>query len=221
MSDDLLQEVQNELKQEAVRKLIAKYSRYLAVGLVLIVISGSVAAWWNQHKKNTIYNEAAEYMKTVQMLNSVTNKESIVAILDKFEQIAEGKTIYAILAKISIANIADALGNYNKSIYYYGVVADDGNVDITLRSYASLMKVASNLRSQKITVEEALQMIEDSASLSNGKIFSKSRNLLTASLLLEMGKKTEASKMLQDITSSAEKGDSGAGIAELLLGLTY
>jgi predicted negative regulator of RcsB-dependent stress response len=158
-------------------------------------------------------------MQIVQMLKNVQDKDALDNVLSKFEQLGKGQTIYSTLANIAIANISDALGNYNKAIYYYGLVAGNAKADKGFKVYSHLMKVASSLRSQKVTVNEALAMLDDSGNRSNAAFY-RSQTLLKASLLIEMGKKDEARAILKTLTDHAINNSDG-GAAELLLSLTY
>jgi predicted negative regulator of RcsB-dependent stress response len=217
MSIDLLQEVQAELKQEKIWNFFRNHSKYIAICVLLLVFAGALGVWWHQHTRDEIHKE---YMQIVQMLKSIKDKDALEKVLGKFEQLGKGQTAYSTLANLAIANISDALGNYSKAIYYYGIVANNAKANNGLQSYAHLMKAASSLRSQKVTIDEALHMLENDSGKHHEAAFRRSSTLLRASLLIESGKKEEARAILKTITDSSTNNSDG-GAAELLLSLTY
>lgn len=134
----------------------------------------------------------------------------------KLEKLTEGSTSYAYLATLNLANIHDALGNFSKAAHIYGQIEDNHQVDPSLRAFAGLMKIATNIRGQKLTNTEALEMI---AERHRTPSFNYSRALLEASLLLDSNQKDKARALLDNL-KMAEPSEYKNGLTELMMALT-
>lgn len=213
---DILDSVMEDLKQEKVYIAIKRYGKFLILLVILLLITGLLLNWWKSHKENIIHAEAAKYIKVQHFLHRVTNQQMLQDILGNLEELSNGNTIYSVIAAINFANIHDAMGNFNKAAHIYGEVEGNKKIDASLRAFAGLLKIASYLRAEKITNDEALKMLQEKHKF---PYFQYSKQLLEVSLLIQENKKQEARALLDNINASIPK-EQRNGIPELLTILT-
>ncbi|AEI88575.1 MAG: Putative negative regulator of RcsB-dependent stress response, UPF0070 family [Candidatus Midichloria mitochondrii] len=199
---DILDSVIEDLKQEKIHTAMRRYGRFLILLIVLLLICGLLFNWWKSHKENTLHAEAAEYIKAHHFLNKATSQQMLQEGVGRLEKLSEGNTIYATVAALNLANIHDAMGNFNKAAHIYGTVEENKDVDQSLKAFAGSMRISSYLRAEKITDEEGLKMLQERHRV---PIFNYSRQLLEASLLIQDNKKDKARALLDNIRVTASK----------------
>lgn len=213
---DILDSVIGDLKRERIHTAIKKYSKFIVLLMTLLLIVALLFNWWVSHRNNVIHAEAAEYVKAQHFLHRVTNQQMLQEGLGRLEALSKGDTIYATIAAINLANIHDAMGNFNKAAHIYGEIENNRQIEQSLRAFAGLMKVASYLRAEKVTNDEALKMLQDRRRI---LYFQYSKQLLEASLLIQENKKQEARALLDNVKASIPK-EQRNNIPELLAILT-
>ncbi|CAG7591702.1 MAG: tetratricopeptide repeat protein [Candidatus Midichloria sp.] len=199
---DILDSVIEDLKQEKIHTAMRRYGKFLILLIVLLLICGLLFNWWKAHKENLLHAEAAEYIKAHHFLNKVTSQQMLQEGVGRLEKLLEGNTVYATVAALNLANIHDAMGNFNKAAHIYGTIEGNKHVDQSLRAFSGLMRIASYLRAEKITNEEGLKMLQERHRVPT---FSYSRQLLEASLLIQDNKKDKARALLDNTRVTAFK----------------
>ncbi|MDA0939018.1 MAG: hypothetical protein O3C05_01860 [Proteobacteria bacterium] len=160
-------------------------------------------------KKENIQEASALYIKASGAAQSVQEVGSLEKVIADFEAIASKDSPLKGPASLRVAGIANVRGQYNKAAALYKTLQNNQDLDIAIRDYAALMRIAAAARSAKLTNHELLKLIDDSKI----NIFKDSANLLRASILIDDAKYEEARQILDDLKAHGKMKE----IADILL----
>lgn len=211
---DLLDEVIEEATQEKWYATITKYGKIAIFILFLFISVSCIAIWWQDHSKNKIYNEGANFLILTSSINQHNNKETI----EKLEKLIDGDSVYATFAAFKLAEILEIKEDYNRAINIYSSIAKNNNIEQSLRDYALLMKINANLQAKTLTDNEILQQINQY--ISTNPVFKVTAQVILSSLLIDSNQNKEAENTLNMLVTNMTAPESIKRIAELLLSLS-
>lgn len=184
---DLLDEVQDDLKQEQTIGLIKKYGTYTIffMAVILLVTTGNL--WWKNFQESRIHKEGGEFL--ISSLKLRANK--LEDAMKEFKVLAhDGQTAYAVLANINAASFEQAKKEYEQAASSYKGVMEHSNTPKLLSEYAELMYLKAKLSSDNANKQELLKQLQ--AFAKDKQTFKFSALELLAALQIELGLKTEA-----------------------------
>jgi predicted negative regulator of RcsB-dependent stress response len=210
---DLLEDIIEESKQEDLNQNFKKYIKIALIVFIVLLMFGLIYHWWKSYREDEILKESAQYMQIQNFMSKIRDQKDMVEGLGRLEKLyKEGDTIYSIVAGINLANINDAMGRFTEAAKIYAEISSNDKADDSFKAFAALMKVSSEIKSQKFTIAESLSDLGEK----KNDPFDISRKILKASLLLELNKPQEARTILEEM-----KADGNSMIfIDLLIGLT-
>lgn len=132
MSNDLIHEIEESIRQERLEKLWKDYGSYLIAAIILIVLGTGLFAGWESWDRRTAES------RTAQLLAALDNEKPA----DALDGIASG--LGAGPRAIALTTAAGLLlkdGKQAEALHQYELLASDADADPTLRDLARLMAV--------------------------------------------------------------------------------
>lgn len=135
MTDQLIREVEEEVRREQLQKLWDRYGIYV-IGIAVLVVA-SVAGYrgWEAWQASRSASAGDSYLSAI---NAATDGETdeAAALLSEVE--ATGVGSYPSLARLRAAGLLAEDGRTEEAVAAFEAVAADGGVDKTLRDIATL-----------------------------------------------------------------------------------
>lgn len=200
--DAFIREVEEDLKNESMRKIWNKYGFYV---VLLVIVSLSIAvsfegikAWYIKR----IENWSTAYAYALSLENQGKYDESIEA----FDYISnQDYGIFTNLAKMEKANALFAKGSKEDALVVLSEIAQDSGFNSQLRDVA-IVKLAS-YKVDNAPVEEVLELLSPIAE-DNKNVWHSTAQDMLATLALREGKTKEAieiyNQILQDENAQEE-----------------
>ncbi len=137
---DIFDEVEEDLRAERLRKLLARYGG-LIVALALAVVAGA-AGWqgWNWYQARRENAAAGRYLAAVTAAGSTTGRPAAAASFAALA--ANGPAGYALLARFRAAALAAAAGKARAAEAQWNAIAADRAVAPLFRDLARLLAVS-------------------------------------------------------------------------------
>lgn len=152
---DIFREVDEDLRTDQYTRLWRRYGRFVIAAVVAVIVA--TAAWqgyvaW-ERSRNQAYSE--RFIAALQMLQA-GQPGAAINTLEALEQ--DAHTGYASLARLQRAGAMIQAGDRREAIALYDAIANDANVDRSLRDLASYMAAQSLLdTADEATLERRLQ----------------------------------------------------------------
>lgn len=138
---DIFREIDEELRRDNLLKLWSRYGRYvIAVGAVVLIIAGGVAAW-RAHQLSERRAQSARYAGALALAAAGKTADSATV----FASIAQESGGYAVLASLEDAAMKAKAGDSKGAARVYDRIADAGGVDPAFRDVALLMSVMQSM----------------------------------------------------------------------------
>ena len=145
---DIFDEVQEDLRAEAARRLARRYSGAGVAALVLILAGTGAFVWWQNREKAETEATASRYIAAAAAADRVmTGKEGPGADASLRAVVASGPEGYRTLARLRLAALAWQQGRRPEAIAAWQAVSDDGSASRLLRDLATLSRVQHQLDS--------------------------------------------------------------------------
>lgn len=137
----LIREIDDELRQEQVQKVWARYGRYILAAAAGCVIA--VAAWqvWHNHQMETRRAQGERFAEA-QKLALAGNVDGAKAALRGLAGASDG---YALLARFQEAAIESRAGNADAALQIYRNVAGNKDVPALYQGLATVLAVGLEL----------------------------------------------------------------------------
>lgn len=101
MTDSILQEIKDDLRQEQLRHFWMRYGMYLIIAAVLIVVATGVMVGWKSYNTNRQESQGAEYFKALRIYEEKGLKDAL-SLLESIQKEYPGST-YDIFARLKQA----------------------------------------------------------------------------------------------------------------------
>ena len=129
---DIFDEINEDLKQDQLKKLWSRYGKYVIIVIGFVVLSvGARQAYDIWHDKQTT-NAAVKYHKAI---NADDSNEALAELIGKLNP------GYAMLAKFNIAAAQAEAGDYAAAEASYLLLSRDGNINKLYQQAAILLSV--------------------------------------------------------------------------------
>lgn len=143
--DVLIQEIDDELKQENLQKLWNDYGVYLLAAAVALVVGVAGFKGWQSYDLKQ-RAAAAERFVAAQELASADKKD---AATEAFSKIAgDAGTGYAMLARFQVAALAAKKGKPADAVMSYTAIADNSGIEQIYRDLAVVLGALSELEAK-------------------------------------------------------------------------
>ncbi|MFA5901222.1 MAG: tetratricopeptide repeat protein [Hyphomicrobium sp.] len=139
--DDLLRQVEEELRRERLEKIWKQYGTYFLAAAVLIVVGVAGYKFWEGRQLAAAQTSGARYEDAIVLLNEKKDGSAE----KEFEKLtAEGVGGYRALSQLQLAGLQAKQGKKTEALATYDALAASSNGDMMLREYARLQ--AAGLR---------------------------------------------------------------------------
>lgn len=139
--DDLLRQVEEELRRERLEKIWKQYGTYIIIAAALIVVGVAGYKIWESRRLAAAQASGAMYEGALQLLNDKKDGSAE----KEFEKLAsDGAAGYRGLSQLQIAGLLAKQGKKAEALAAYDALAASSNGDIMLREFARLQ--AAGLR---------------------------------------------------------------------------
>lgn len=199
---DLLDEIQEDLKEEKVLAAIKKYGKLVVIFVMALIIGTAIKLWWNNYKENQAYKEGAQFMTAMKKAQA----NNIDVAIKEFEELADkGNTNYAALAKLHLGAYYLSVNNLEKAKSFYTSVAEGKNAK-ELRDYAELMKVKILLSQDGSNHNQAKSELKNY--IAANSVFKYSASELLAAIEMNLKDLESANKLIKDNENAADAPES-------------
>ncbi|MEM9204968.1 MAG: tetratricopeptide repeat protein [Pseudomonadota bacterium] len=162
MSDLLMREVEEELRQEQMKKLWDRYGVLAIIGVVLVVAGVGGYRFYGSWQASQAAEAGDKYLAAVEAADT-DDASSARASLTELIDSSPGD--YQTLARLRLAGVDAAEGNRDAAVAALDAVADDTSVDAPLRSAASIR--AAYLLIDVAKYEVVLERLQNIAEIGN------------------------------------------------------
>ena len=143
---DIFDEVQEDLRAEAARRLARRYSGVGVAALVLILAGTGAFVWWQNREKLATDATASRYIAAAAAADKVmAGKDGPGADAALSAVVRSGPEGYRTLAGLRLAALAWQQGRQPQAIAAWQAVADDGSAPRLLRDLATLSRLQHQL----------------------------------------------------------------------------
>jgi len=119
-NENLIREVEDELRSDRLRKLWAQFGPYVIGAAVLVVLAVAVNEGWSWWQNSTSARSSEEFYTALDLANG-TDTTAATAALDKV--VKEGSGAYPVLAKFREASLLAAAGKLDEAATAYDAIA--------------------------------------------------------------------------------------------------
>ncbi|AIL65634.1 hypothetical protein NOVO_06420 [Rickettsiales bacterium Ac37b] len=146
---DIFTEIDQELKQEKLIKVISKYAPYAIIAIIIILILAISKIAWSNYNVN-LQEKAGDIFNTTMTLNKTDDrlvKESLNYLISLNQ-----KNIFSTLATFNKASLEIGKDNKKEALQLYHNIYNSKNTDLTFRQLAGLLYVvnSTNLTEKEI-----------------------------------------------------------------------
>jgi hypothetical protein len=194
MLDGFLTEVEDDLREEELRKLWAKYGSYVIAAAVAIVLG--VFGWqlWRQNIADQRLEAARQYEAATKLLQDGKMDEALTAYAAVADKKGQG---YAALAQLQKAAIALDKNDREGALAAYKALATDASADPLFRDLAVVLRVLHGIDNENpLELEAALKPLLDPANT-----FAASATELMALLAHKQGDIARAVKLAEGLAA--------------------
>lgn len=135
---DIFEEVDDDLKEENLKKLWNQYGKFLAALVVLIIIGATAGVGWRDYVKSRQIGYSDEFGRAVELAQAGNNAEAASTLSRLAEDANPG---YAMLARFREAATRRASGENSVAIDIYEALAADQSIEPLYRDLAVMIAV--------------------------------------------------------------------------------
>ena len=235
---DILQETQDAERETKINSILSRTAiGVFLVGCTLVLYLG-INSWNNNRENEKIQEDGVILTQAVNRINynkpknnTEDERQKIEDInktqLEKLEKLAEAHSSgYSALANIYLASLALMDGNSSKALYYYQRITKESQFSDTLREYASLVEINTNLQFNKGIYERSIHQIREYFNLDDSgaidktllskRYFSNAMALTGIALENESGKNINSKVYLAALQSYEGDNDNVHFIIDML-----
>ena len=153
MADDIIQEVEESLKQEKLETLWKEYGSYLIAAVVLTVLLTGLFSGWNS------WNSKANMAQTAVLIKALDSENKASDLQQAAIGLRPGQKV---IARMSAAGILMDEGKKEEALMQYQEIAADREIEKVFRDLAVLMSVrlASSLESDEIDAANLIAQLQ-------------------------------------------------------------
>lgn len=144
MSDELIREVDEDIRKERYEKLWKRYGAFVIAGALAIVVATASVVGWREYQSSQRLEQSAAFSAAVRLVEN----GDLGQAADAFATLAgEAGSGYRALASLREASIRLEQGEREAALAIYDRVAQDSGVDDLLRDLAALLGVLHQIDS--------------------------------------------------------------------------
>ena len=158
---DIFDEVSEELKQDQLKQIWNKYSKYIISVAFILFISVLGYFFYDKWRLEKIEVSSSQFFSGIEKLEKKEFLSSIEIFSKNVDQAHQG---YKTLSLFGVAEANFKIGNVDKMIFNYKSIYENQNIDIYYRDLARLLSVMKDNVSSFETQRKILEPILNSPS---------------------------------------------------------
>jgi hypothetical protein len=195
--DGFMNEIEDDLREEELKKLWAKYGNFIIAAVVAIVVGVFGWQFWRQSVADKRIAVARQYEAASKLLQDGKMDEALTVYAAVAGEKGEG---YAALAQLQKASIAIEKNDRAGALAAYRALSEDASADPLFRDLAVVLRALHGLDSENpLELEAALQPLLDPANP-----FAFSATELTAVLAHRQGDTARALQLVEGLMADSE-----------------
>lgn len=211
-TDPLMQEIQEELRQEQMQKLWKTYGNYILAVAVLVVAVVAGYQGWQSYERSTRQEETARLVGAAKLAEDGDTAGAI----ESFSQVAgEGKTGVELVARLRAAALTAESGDHAGAQTMYDAVAADGDAPQAFRDLATLLGTAQAIEAGASDADTLISKLEPLRADTHP--LRHSAREFSAVAAVQTGDRDKAAEFLRAITLDGEAPGGIRSRAEELL----
>jgi hypothetical protein len=194
-ADELIHEVEEQLRWEKLEKIGKDYGAYIIGAIVAVILGVAGYVYWNHAQLKHQEALSETYTDALQLMGKGQTKEAM-DLLKTIENDASG---YGMLAQfVNAAGLVDNPETRPQAIAIYKKMLENRTIDRHYRSLATIFLVMADLDTGD--PKEMKKMLEDASISTN--MWPDSTAELTALVNIRLGEVEKAKEILQDLKDS-------------------
>ena len=199
----LIEEIDDELRQDQANKLWRSYGKYVITSCVTIVLSVGIYQAWNSYDLKSRQGAGERFAAAISLAADNKTEDSFKALS---EIIKDGTNGYKILARFSQARLMAQKNDTTGAVIAYSALAEDNSVDPLYRDLAVILSVLIEMNIPNSDMEKLKKKLSKLNENNNPLRFSAIE--ISAFIDQKIGLKTDALKLLEGLKNDnlAPKG---------------
>lgn len=208
--DDLLRQVEEELRRERLEKIWKQYGTYILAAAALIVVGVAGFKYWEGRRNAAAQESGVRYEDALVLLNDKKDGSAE----KEFEKLAgDGVGGYRALAQLQLAGLQAKQGKKAEALATYDALAASTNGDVVLREFARLQAAGLRIGDVDFTdIENRLTPL-----MSDTSPWRYSARELLGLAAYKAGKTTEARSILTPLFVDQQTPQSIAERAQIVM----
>ena len=213
MSEEIIREVDEEVKRDRLQSQMKRYGPFIAAAVVVVVAAATAGAWWVDFQEQRRQQRTDEFTQA----SALASEGRVEEALEAFGALADsGDSGYRILAGLRQASLLVEAGDNEAAVAIYEEIASTKGVEAHFRDMAIVLGALNALDDgdpAALTERLAPLTVESSS-------WRYSARELTALLAMRMGEEDRAVELLLSLADDlAAPSGIRARAAELLAAL--
>ena len=196
MVDDIIREIEDDLRSDRVKRLWQRYHNYVYAAAVLVVVAVAGYEAWHYREVQARAAEGARFNAAMAQAEAGDAAGAAQAFAALAHDAGHG---YAILARLYDADLLAKKGDIDGALQRYDAIAADGGVEQIFRDLAVLL--GAGLRVDRDDPQSVIQRVQPLTGETNTWRFSARE--LTAVAALRAGNAAEARTQLTRLSDDA------------------
>ena len=193
---DIFEEVDDDLKEENLKKLWDRYGKYAAALVVLIIVGAAAGVGWRDYVENRQIGYGDEFSRAIELAQAGDNAEAASTLSRLAEDANPG---YAMLARFREAATRRANNENSAALDLYETLAEDDSIEPLYRDLAVLLGVI-----MQAETGDPAALSDMLAPLAEGGPWRHSAGEYLGLLALRQGDTAAARKHFQTVADDAE-----------------
>jgi hypothetical protein len=196
MMTDLLDEIQEDIKQEKISSLVKKILTYFIATSIVIIISISVYLWIKNKENQKIELLSNDFFE----LSDQEDSTSYLKFKDIFEKnIDQNNITYSAFAGFKAASILISENKTEEALEIYKKIAATKSYNQLITDFAELLYISNKYKLSKDPEITPLDNI-----INSNSAFKYNASMLKASILLDLNKNEEAKIIFTELSQNPE-----------------
>jgi hypothetical protein len=193
---DIFEEVDDDLKEENLKKLWDRYGKYAAALVVLIIVGATAGVGWRSYVESRQIGYSDEFGRAVELAQAGNNADAASTLSRLAEEASAG---YAMLARFREAATRRANNENPAAMDLYETLAEDESIEPLYRDLAVLLGVI-----MQAETGDPAALSERLTPLVEGGPWRHSAGEYLGLLALRQGDSTAARQRIQAVADDAE-----------------
>lgn len=198
-SDDLIHEVEEQLKWERIEKIAKEYGTYIGGAILAVILVVAAYEYWGYSSRKSSEAQSEAYTNALQLMGKGQQKQAI----EKLQAMPVDSSGYSMLARFAAASaLSENPETKAQAIEIYREMIKGGNIDRRYRTLAIIFLVQAEL--DTADPAELSKLLEETSIGAN--MWPDMTQELTALVALRKGDVEQAKKTFADLKEDKQAG---------------